>query len=102
MLDDGGVRKKREKFKRQDTPAHTETTPVNTVKRFSTPKSLSISGNSNSSHAISSDEQTKLQTRHPLGDAAKNKNTQNLTSLQNLTTSPQISVNTPKLETAPR
>ena len=108
MSDDSRARKKREKFKRQDTPAHTETTPLNIVKRFTTPKSLSICGNSNYTppssnfHAFQCDDRTKSQTRHPLGDVAKHKKTQNQTSLQNLTTSPQISVNTPKLETTPR
>ena len=104
--DEGGARKKREKFKRQDTPMHAEPISSGQVKKLSTPKSLSIGGNSNlsrpSTHArtISCDERLKSPT--PLGQATKHKKTQNLTCSQNLMRSPQISVNSAKLDNTPR
>ena len=99
---DESARKRREKFKRQDTPLHPETTPLGSVKRLSIPKSLSINMNSDSSHtssyirAISCDERQKSPTPRPLGQTTKHAKNQNLSS------SPQNPVNILKLETAPR
>ena len=97
-----GARKKREKFKRQDTPLHPDTATSGSMKQLSIPKSLSINVNTISSHpsscmrAISYGEQQKSPTPLPLGQATMHKKTQNLTS------SPRNSANIPKLETAPR
>ena len=106
--DDGQARKKREKFKRQDTPLHPDSISCGQVKRLNTPKSLSIGGNSNLSYpsthvrTISCDERLKSPTLCPLGQATKHKKTQNLTCSQNPIRSPQISVNSTKLDNTPR
>lgn len=98
--DEQSARKKREKFKRQDTPLNPQSTSQGS-KQLSIPRSLTINVTSNKNQplphirTVSYDERSKASAPCLLSHATRHKKTQNLTS------SPKKSPNGPKLEATP-